>query len=378
MENLTTQSSLRSLDESGRPLTAGRPSYPEARESSFDGHLERARAETREEERIAEQRDDRREVSDRRERTTQRSSERSAERRDEARGESEAGQEPGVDEPESRGTGASEADGAGDSDESSGQTETGENQADQDQADDHAASQLAVAPAELDAEPLVMPGLAAQASVEAGHELPVEAVLGQEAGPKAGSAASVAAAAGVDPGARAAAPSVTGAENAPVQENKVTATESAKPQAEAIKAPVDPERIARAESVLNQIRMRLGGDLRTATLALQPAELGRLKVLIKVEAGSVRAELRVESAEAMAALERHVPELRAMLSSDGLELADVSIGLAPEGEFDQATDNAFGREPGSDGSPNESEEVAEPSASLTRALADEAGVDFLA
>ena len=284
-------------------------------------------------------------------------------------------EDPGVDEATGRGAAAGEAE---TSDGSDGQEKGDGAQAEQDQADEHAAGQFAAVPTEFDAAPVEAPGLAALAAAEVAEGEASESTAGQAAVPKAGSAASVAAAGGVDPGVRAPTPSVGGVENAPIQESKVAAAETAKPETQGIKAPMDPERIARAESVLNQIRMRLGGDLRSATLALQPAELGRLKVHIKVEAGSVRAELRVESAEAMAALERHVPELRAMLSSDGLELADVSIGLAPEGEFDQATGNAFGREPGSDQASNEPEESTESTASLTRALADEAGVDFLA
>ena len=106
------------------------------------------------------------------------------------------------------------------------------------------------------------------------------------------------------------------------------------PTVVATEAPVAQETLARAESVLGQVRMRLVPDLRRATLHLEPAELGRMSIDVSVEDGSVRAELRVESVETLASLERFLPELRAMFAQAELEVSEIDIQLAGEDAFE--------------------------------------------
>ena len=79
--------------------------------------------------------------------------------------------------------------------------------------------------------------------------------------------------------------------------------------------------------VLKQVRLHLAPGLREATLHLQPAWLGRVTIKIAVRSGRARAELRAERAEALEALERHLPELRAALADRGFEDAEVDLAL---------------------------------------------------
>ena len=76
--------------------------------------------------------------------------------------------------------------------------------------------------------------------------------------------------------------------------------------------------------------MHLHPGLRTATLQLAPAELGRLSIRIRVDGERVRATVRAETPEALAALERHAPELEAAFADQGFEGLDLDLGLAAD------------------------------------------------
>jgi len=65
--------------------------------------------------------------------------------------------------------------------------------------------------------------------------------------------------------------------------------------------------------------MHLHPGLRSATLQLAPAELGRLSIRIRVDDERVHAVLRVESKETLHALERNLPELEAAFADQGFK-----------------------------------------------------------
>ena len=90
--------------------------------------------------------------------------------------------------------------------------------------------------------------------------------------------------------------------------------------------------LERAESVLRQIRVHLTPGLRQATIRLQPEELGRVTIRLRVDADGIRATVRAETPEALAVLEKHVPELRALFEQQGFAGADIDLGLAEGGE----------------------------------------------
>ena len=87
---------------------------------------------------------------------------------------------------------------------------------------------------------------------------------------------------------------------------------------------VDTQRALRA---IDQVRVQLRPGQRTAEIQLAPAELGRLAIRLKVERGNVHAVVRVEQPETLAALERFLPELRAALSAQGLDVGGMDLGL---------------------------------------------------
>jgi len=120
----------------------------------------------------------------------------------------------------------------------------------------------------------------------------------------------------------------------------VAAERTASPQGSAgIEARVAD--IERAASILDQVRVHLGPELRQATIRLEPESLGRLTIRVAVLDGKLAAEVRVEQPEALAALERHLPELRAALATQGLEEDSLTLQL---GLDDGAADRSEERE----------------------------------
>ena len=94
----------------------------------------------------------------------------------------------------------------------------------------------------------------------------------------------------------------------------------------------------RAAAVLEQVRVHLRPGVREATLQLEPESLGRVRIDVRVHDGQMSAELRVERPEALAALEKHMPELRATLAESGFEGGSVDIGLGLERDTDAQRD----------------------------------------
>jgi flagellar hook-length control protein FliK len=84
----------------------------------------------------------------------------------------------------------------------------------------------------------------------------------------------------------------------------------------------DPEKAA---AVFRQLRLQLTPGTRHAVIQLAPAELGRIAIRVSVRDGRVVGEIRAESAETLAILEKHVPELRAALAQTGFEAADFDL-----------------------------------------------------
>lgn len=88
----------------------------------------------------------------------------------------------------------------------------------------------------------------------------------------------------------------------------------------------------RTAELLEQVRVAITPKTKTAVLRLDPAELGRLRVELQVEAGTVLAHLIVERPEALAALEQNLPELRAMFEQQGLDVGGFQLELAQDGD----------------------------------------------
>jgi hypothetical protein len=84
-------------------------------------------------------------------------------------------------------------------------------------------------------------------------------------------------------------------------------------------------------AVLDRIRLHLRPDLQSATIELNPAELGRVQIKIAMQEGALTATFRAETAQAREILERQLPELRASLAAQGIEAEnlEVELGSAP-------------------------------------------------
>ncbi len=107
------------------------------------------------------------------------------------------------------------------------------------------------------------------------------------------------------------------------------------------RGPVDAsERAQRqlAAEVLGQVRVAIKPGMRQAEIHLTPAELGRVSIRLAIRGARVDAVARVESIEAMAALERHLPELRAAFADRGLEVGELSLEYSGDSPSDPERD----------------------------------------
>lgn len=126
-------------------------------------------------------------------------------------------------------------------------------------------------------------------------------------------------------------------------------------------AQADPQRALRA---IDQVRVQLRPGQRSADIQLAPAELGRLSIRLRVERGNVHAVVRVEEPETLAALERFMPELRAALSAQGLDVGGMDLSLA--GDADSSFAESF--ESSASGRHHEQGSSTEPTESVERQL----------
>lgn len=96
---------------------------------------------------------------------------------------------------------------------------------------------------------------------------------------------------------------------------------------------VDREaRMDREASILRQIKASLKPGGRELSIRLSPAALGRVDMTLAMREGRLTATVRTESAEAHEAIERQLPELRAALENQGIEVMSFELELTAEGE----------------------------------------------
>jgi flagellar hook-length control protein FliK len=128
----------------------------------------------------------------------------------------------------------------------------------------------------------------------------------------------------------------------------------------------------RAAEILRQVRVNLAPDMRHAVIQLHPAELGRISIRLEVERGRMNAIVHAEKREALAAIERHLPELSAALRDQGIETRGFQLSLG------------FGEHRGGESNPAPAprEHVSaietNPPAALVRALDALGGIDTYA
>jgi flagellar hook-length control protein FliK len=154
-------------------------------------------------------------------------------------------------------------------------------------------------------------------------------------------------------------------------------------QTSAPRTVADPESLQRAEQMLDQLRVKLSPKVRQASLTLRPSELGRLMVNIEVKGGKLTASMIAEKPESLAALQQHIPELKAMLEHRGLEVQHIDLSLAQDGSsFDlNAGDNQSNGEGDNGPKPGSRADLGDDASlkqNLTRAIASEDGLDLYA
>ena len=88
----------------------------------------------------------------------------------------------------------------------------------------------------------------------------------------------------------------------------------------------------RADAILDQLRVHIRAGDREAIIQLNPVELGRMRLHVKVNGSSVAATIGAESAETLALLEAHAPELRSWLARDGVETVELELELLTSSE----------------------------------------------
>lgn len=90
------------------------------------------------------------------------------------------------------------------------------------------------------------------------------------------------------------------------------------------------------------------GMEQTATLTLNPPDLGPMQVTVNVSNNQATANFVVHQPEVRHALEASMPRLREMLNEAGIQLgqSSVSAGMPNQGSFDQARQGGSGRHAG--------------------------------
>ena len=97
---------------------------------------------------------------------------------------------------------------------------------------------------------------------------------------------------------------------------------------------------AARDSVIKQIALKLGPDGGEMRVLLDPPELGRLQIRMVVEKGAVlQLSIAAERPEVLMMLDKHMPELRHVLSDQGLDLsgAEVHTSLFENREHDDSS-----------------------------------------
>ena len=92
------------------------------------------------------------------------------------------------------------------------------------------------------------------------------------------------------------------------------------------------EKFEQAREILDQVRVRIEPGMREATIALTPAHLGKVGIKLELRDRELHAVVRAERPEALEALEKNLPELRAMLEDAGIDVGQFDFGLGFEGQ----------------------------------------------
>ncbi len=107
-------------------------------------------------------------------------------------------------------------------------------------------------------------------------------------------------------------------------------------------------RIERAESILNQVRVSITTSARSTVVHLNPSSLGSIEVRMRVERGEVHARILADRPETLNLLERHLPEMRAIVARSGVqpEGLELSMSFGEERSGDPQSGTGLGTQDG--------------------------------
>jgi len=91
------------------------------------------------------------------------------------------------------------------------------------------------------------------------------------------------------------------------------------------------------DQVVTQISGSINGESGRMVLRLQPAELGSLKLELKIEGDRVQAHLHAQTHQVQEVLERNLPQLRSALAEQGLKIDQFLVNVdqrQAEGQFE--------------------------------------------
>jgi flagellar hook-length control protein FliK len=86
-------------------------------------------------------------------------------------------------------------------------------------------------------------------------------------------------------------------------------------------APLQPT----VESVVNEIVSHLHIGRKEAVIRLDPPELGKIKIELRMEDGKLHAQIVADGIESRALIESHLPELRQALIARQIDVADMRV-----------------------------------------------------
>jgi flagellar hook-length control protein FliK len=91
--------------------------------------------------------------------------------------------------------------------------------------------------------------------------------------------------------------------------------------------------------IIQSIRVQMQNGGGQATIRLDPAHLGELTVSVRVDQGTVNAQLHADTPQVRAWIQQHAQDLRGALEQQGLRLGQMAVtAINPDGQQDAPQD----------------------------------------
>jgi len=94
-----------------------------------------------------------------------------------------------------------------------------------------------------------------------------------------------------------------------------------------------PTNMPNMKEVAQNVKVLLSTDRNEMTMRLNPAHLGRMEIKIKKSGDQILAQLKVESGEALEAIQRQLPELKDVLQAQGIQVDEFALLVQEDAGF---------------------------------------------